>query len=281
MLLDWMRHAQKYGKEANGLILRKELIQLKDLIKESIRVYTPLGWRWRESPKTWTTPEGAVLTFAYLESDQDAEKYQGWNLTWIGVEELTTFARPEPLFRLMATLRSPNPDLMVCFRATANPGGPGTTWVKRRYIDTAPLGYKIITDPETGLQRCFIPARATDNKYISSDYLERIKLAAPNEGVLRGWLYGDWNIAEGAFFDEFDTAKHVIPQFKIPDDWPRFMAFDPGSSDPAAALWAAVVPEAYDRDFVGSDSKGMGQGRRVRLPREALVVYRELYIAKE
>jgi hypothetical protein len=56
MLLDWMRHAQAYGKEANGLILRKELIQLKDLIKESIRVYTPLGWRWRESPKTWTTP---------------------------------------------------------------------------------------------------------------------------------------------------------------------------------------------------------------------------------
>jgi hypothetical protein len=43
MLLDWMRHAQAYGKEANGLILRKELIQLKDLIKESIRVYTPLG----------------------------------------------------------------------------------------------------------------------------------------------------------------------------------------------------------------------------------------------
>jgi hypothetical protein len=117
MLLDWMRHAQAYGKEANGLILRKELIQLKDLIKESIRVYTPLGWRWRESPKTWTTPEGAVLTFAYLESDQDAEKYQGWNLTWIGVEELTTFARPEPLFRLMATLRSPNPDLKVCCKA--------------------------------------------------------------------------------------------------------------------------------------------------------------------
>jgi hypothetical protein len=41
MLLDWMRHAQAYGKEANGLILRKELIQLKDLIKESIRVYPP------------------------------------------------------------------------------------------------------------------------------------------------------------------------------------------------------------------------------------------------
>jgi hypothetical protein len=47
MLLDWMRHAQAYGKEANGLILRKELVQLKDLIKESIRVYTPLGRGWR------------------------------------------------------------------------------------------------------------------------------------------------------------------------------------------------------------------------------------------
>jgi hypothetical protein len=220
------------------------------------------------------------LTFAYLESDQDAEKYQGWNLTWIGVEELTTFARPEPLFRLMATLRSPNPDLKVCFRATANPGGPGTTWVKRRYIDPAPLGYKIITDPETGLQRCFIPARATDNKYISNDYMERIKLAAPNEGVLRGWLYGDWNIAEGAFFDEFDVAKHVVPQFRIPGEWPRFMAFDPGSSDPAAALWAAIVPDAYEVN-AALDTTERGQGRGVRIPKEALVVYRELYIAKE
>ena len=79
----------------------------------------------------------------------------------------------------MATLRSPNPDLKVCFRATANPGGPGTTWVKRRYIDPAPLGYKIITDLETGLQRCFIPARAADNKYISSDYLDKSSLRPP------------------------------------------------------------------------------------------------------
>jgi hypothetical protein len=131
------------------------------------------------------------------------------------------------------------------------------------------------------LQRCFIPARATDNKYISIDYLERIKLAAPNEGVLRGWLYGDWNIAEGAFFDEFDTAKHVIPQFRIPDEWPRFMAFDPGSSDPAAALWAAIVPNYYDADFAAPDSTGKGRVRRAVLPKEALVVYRELYIAKE
>jgi hypothetical protein len=84
----------------------------------------------------------------------------------------------------MATLRSPNPDLKVCFRATANPGGPGTSLVKRRYIDPAPLGYKVITNPETRLQRCFIPARAADNKYISNDYMDRIKLAAPNEGVL-------------------------------------------------------------------------------------------------
>jgi hypothetical protein len=42
----------------------------------------------------------------------------------------------------------------------------------------------------------------------------------------------------------------------------------------------AVVPDAYD--VAGAlDATERGQGRRLRLPKEALVVYRELYIAKE
>ena len=34
MLMDWVRHASLYGKDANGLIVRRELTQLVDLIKE-------------------------------------------------------------------------------------------------------------------------------------------------------------------------------------------------------------------------------------------------------
>jgi flagellar hook-associated protein 1 FlgK len=37
----------------------------------------------------------------------------------------------------------------VGFRATGNPGGPGHQWVKARYIDPAPMGWKIVTSAFT------------------------------------------------------------------------------------------------------------------------------------
>ncbi len=275
ILLDFLRHATWYGKDANGLLVRREVTQLVDLIRESKKIFEPLGWTWFESKKTWVTPEGAELRFDHLEDDDDAAKYQGWNLTWFGVEEITTFPRPEPIFRIMACLRSPRPDLKVNFRATGNPGGPGHLWVKSRYIDPAPLGYKIIPDPETGLERFFIPAKAKDNQYISPDYLERVKMAAPNPNILKGWLDGNWDFAEGSFFDEFNKYLHVIPAFKVPDHWPRYCAMDPGSSDPTAILWGAVVPEDYE--VTDGNDPFQYQGG---LPRNSIVIYREMYLAK-
>ena len=221
------------------------------------------------------------MRFDHLENDADAEKYQGWNLTFFGVEEATTFPRPEPIFRICACLRSPNPNVKVNFRLTGNPGGLGHQWVKKRYIEPAPLGYKIITDKQTGLKRFFIPAKASDNKYIGRDYIERIKMAAPNANILKGWLDGNWDFAEGAFFEEWNPAVHVIRQFKIPDHWARYMAFDPGSSDPAAVVWGAVVPDEYELE---PTSLGAGiehlHNYRGGLPRGSLVIFREQYFAK-
>jgi hypothetical protein len=45
--------------------------------------------------------------------------------------------------KLMATLRSTK-GVPVGFRGTGNPGGPGHGWVKKRYIDPAPEGWKVI-----------------------------------------------------------------------------------------------------------------------------------------
>ena len=281
MLMDWVRHATLYGRDANGLIVRRELTQLVDLIKESRKFYAPLKWTWREATKSWHTPEGATLRFDHLENDSEAAaKYLGWNMTYFGVEEVTTFPRPEPIFQICACLRSPNPNVQVNFRLTGNPGGLGHQWVKKRYIDPCPLGYKIITDKETGLQRFFIPAKASDNKFIGKDYIERIKMAAPNANILKGWLDGNWEFSEGAFFGEWDPAVHVIRQFRIPDHWARYMAFDPGSSDPAAVLWGAVVPDEFEVEPATIGGIEHLHNYRGGLPRGSIIIYRELYFAK-
>ena len=96
----------------------------------------------------------------------------------------------------MATLRSAA-GVPVGFRATGNPGGPGQGWVKARYIDPAPLGWKVIQDDYTGLERVFIPSKVTDNKYLEADYVQRLR-GAGSDQLVKAWLEGDWSAIESA-----------------------------------------------------------------------------------
>lgn len=256
--------AGRYGKAYRGLFLRRELTQLEDAIARAKEVYLPLGADWQEQKKTFTFPGGGVLRFRYLDRDADAERYQGWNLTDISIEELTNFPDPRPIFKLMATLRSA--DGVPCqFRATGNPGGPGHQWVKARYIDPAPQGYKPLTDPDTGKERVFIPAKVWDNRPLmeaqGEDYIANLKAAAGgSDALLRAWLHGDWDVIEGAFFDNWDAAKHVVKPIQLPDHWLRYRAFDWGSAVPFSCHWLAVSDGTMDA-----------------FPNGALVVYREWY----
>ena len=56
----------------------------------------------------------------------------------------------------------------------------------------------------------------------------------------RRLLEGDWDVAEGAAFKEFDRSVHVVEPFEIPYNWPRIRAMDYGYSSPSCVLWGAV-----------------------------------------
>lgn len=263
MLGEFINHADKYGENAIGLMLRRERTQLVETIERSRAIYAKLGAKFHEQEKMWRFPNGARLRFAYLERDADAEAYQGHSYTRVYIEELTNFPDPKPVMKLMATLRS-GAGVPCGFRATANPGGPGHTWVKARYIDPDPRGWVRITDPASGLERIFIPSRVTDNRHLDEGYISRLR-ASGSEALVKAWLDGDWSVIEGAFFDCFSTARHVIEPFELPDDWLRFRSGDWGSAAPFSIGWWAVV---------GDDTSL--RGGRV-LPRGALVRYREWY----
>jgi hypothetical protein len=205
---------------------------------------------------------------AYLESDSDAQNYQGWSLTRVYVEELTQYADSRPIFKLFACLRSSIPGIRCQFRATCNPGGPGHHWVKSWAIDLGPMVPH--TDPITNLTRIFIPAKVTDNPALLRNdpgYINRLR-ASGSEALVRAWLEGDWDVIEGAFFPEFTRQRHVIPPFKIPHDWTRFRSMDWGSARPFSVGWWALAQD----DFQIPD-------RRI-IPRGAIVRYREWYGSK-
>jgi hypothetical protein len=275
MLGDWVSHAAQYGKDAIGLMIRRELTQLIETIERSRQLYTPLGAKFHEQEKMWRFPNGARLRFAYLERDSDAEAYQGHSYTRVYVEEIGNFPSSTPIFKLMATLRS-GQGIPCGFRATGNPGGPGHQWVRARYIDPAPLGWKVISEafknPWTAeivtRDRVFVPSKLTDNRYLGGDYVANLQMTG-NAQLVRAWLEGDWSVIEGAFFPEFSNDKHIIPPFAVPKDWLRFRSGDWGSAVPFSIGWWAVVGDNY--------SYPSRENKNITLPRGSLVRYREWY----
>jgi hypothetical protein len=278
MLLEWLSHQDEWGDKASGIMVRRTFKQLEDTIKAAKALFIPLGAKWTNSVDKYATfvfPNGSEIRFRHLENDEDAENYQGHSYTRLYIEELGNFPRPEPIFKLVATLRSPY-GVPCGFRATGNPGGPGHQWVKSRYITPAPLGYKVLKEtyanPWTGetiiRDRVYIPSRITDNKFLGNDYIANLHMVGSPK-LVRAWLEGDWSVVDGAFFDNFDMNRHVIRPIPLSAKWLRFRAGDWGSAKPFAFGWFVSVSDPVQIHLT--------DGRPHIIPRGALIMYREWY----
>ena len=271
---DWLQHSNTYGKDAIGIFFRRKVVQLAEVIARTKQLFIPLGAKYHEQKKEWVMSTGARLKFAYLERDSDAEEYQGHSYTRVYIEEVTNFPSASPINKLKATLRS-GAGVPVGLRLTGNPGGAGHNWVKARYIDPAPEGYVVFQDKETlvkddgevqvvSLDRVYIPSRIGDNRILINNdptYILRLRQSG-SEQLVKAWLEGNWDIVDGAFFDEFSEALHVLPSSfanNIPDNALRFRAFDWGSARPFSVGWYALSDGEWG------------------LPKNAIVKYREWY----
>lgn len=237
---------------------------LDDAIERSAEIYGPLGAKWSDQKKTWRFPWGGRLRFRPLERVEDAEKYQGQNLTDACVEEAGQYPDSRPIDRVNGVLRSAH-GVPTQLLLTGNPGGPGQTWIKQRYIDPAPMGMKVLTRTlPNGKEHkyVYIPSRVQNNRILlqsDPDYINRLYLVGSQE-LVRAWLEGDWDAIEGAFFGEFSTQRHVIQPITLPKHWTRFRAMDWGSAKPFSVGWYAV-----------------SDGELPQFPRGALIKYREWY----
>lgn len=252
MLVDPLRFAHRAAHRA--LILRRSMPELRELIDKSRELYPKAfpGCKYKEVEKLWNFPSGAKIEFGFLERDADVYRYQGQAYSWIGFDEITHQATEFSWNYLASRLRTTDPEIIPYMRCTANPGGVGAHWVKKRYIDPSPP-YESFKGAD-GLSRKFIPARLDDNPYLASDgrYEQMLKALPPTQR--KQLLEGDWEVAEGAAFTEFDRHLHVIEPFDIPIHWERIKGIDYGYASESACIWGAV-----DRDD------------------NTLIIYRELY----
>lgn len=253
LLLPCIRQFTEHPK-FKALVLRRTYADLeKEIVPRQHEWYAPQGARYNETKKVWTFSSGARIQNGHAEREQDVRKYDSAEYNYIDWDEATHFTGFQYLYLSISRCRSSSPDLPAIVRAFTNPGNVGHSFFKTRFVDSYPRGGRILKDTITKQKRMYIPFLGKDNKYLTlndPEYLKRLEGLPEVEKKAK--LYGDWNSYEGQVFAEFrvirlgdepENAVHVIPNFPIPDWWPKFLVIDWGMAAMTYAIWCAVSPK--------------------------------------
>lgn len=220
-----------------ALILRRTFPELRELMDRSLAFFSSIGGVWNEQGKRWTFPSGATYEFGYCETYPDVFRYQGQQYTYIAFDELGQVAEERIWTYLMSRNRAAAPNLVKQMRASANPGGPGHQWIKRRFISQCDAKgglTSVMLDDDTQVTRAFFQALLKDNPTLLEHdpaYGARLRLLPDLEYK---WLAeGDWNAGAGLGLSDLNKLVHwVQPLREIPEHWLLFGGFDWGYAHP-------------------------------------------------
>lgn len=253
-----------------AVIFRPTYPELREL-EQRMRELYPLVYPGAEFNKTdhvWTFPSGAQIYTSYMQQDDDRYRWQGFELQFVGFEELTQWATPVAYEYLFSRLRSSNPELKCVMRANCNPGGRGHKWVRKRWdIPDEGTGTRsgLIVTLGDGEQRViyrrFIPARLKDNPHLGPEYEATLLLM--DEMQRRALLLGRWDVIEipGAIYrKEMEAAFFEKRITRVPHDptLPVHTIWDLGIGD-AMAIWFAQIVNAERRlvDYYEMNGEGI------------------------
>ena len=238
-VVDALLFALRYPK-SKQLVLRRTFAELdKSLIRTALSLFPKEIYTFNSGSHTGKFKNGSIIDFGYCAAENDVYQYQSAEYDVIRFDELTHFTREQYIY-LISRVRGAN-SYPKQIKSSTNPGGVGHTWVKERFIDPAPANKSFVG--EDGMKRIFIPSLLRDNKFLKMGdpgYEKRL-LALP-EREKKALLYGDWNIFEGQYFNEFSVREHVCAPFEIPASYRKYRTIDYGL-DRLACLWVALSPD--------------------------------------
>lgn len=218
-------YPELYNNHIN--ILRKELFSIV---------------RYNDKEKLMAFPNGSTISFSYCASDKDLDRLQGVEYDVIFLDEATQLSEYQ-MRAIVACVRAVN-DYPKRVYYTCNPGGKGHGYIKRLFID------KRYNEGESAEDYSFIQSLVTDNTALMEadpEYIKQLESLPPK--LRDAWRYGNWNIFEGQFFEDFidnpdgyaqRRYTHVIPAFDIPKSWSIYRSYDFGYNKPFSLGWWAV-----------------------------------------
>ncbi len=241
-LMAWMVDPEYLNNpQFRGLIIRRNYDDLRDYIDRATQMYQHLEVEVVGNPAEFRFPTGAIIRTGHLMDKQAYQKYQGHEYQKMGIEEATLIHDEEDYLKLISSCRSTiglKPQVFL----TCNPGGPGHSWFKKRFVDNP--REKTYYDPVTSRTRIFIPSKIHDNPTLMREdpgYMEMLK-GLPDE-LRRAWLDGDWDVYYGQYFAQWRYDVHVVEPFHIPSNWYLYRGIDYGYKAPFSVSWIAVDPQ--------------------------------------
>lgn len=164
-----------------------------------------------------------------LEGANDARsesKIRGLTLQGAYCDELTLFPR-DFFVMLLSRLRVPGAKLI----ATTNPDSP-EHWLKKEYIDR-----------RTELDMLVVRFLLDDNTTLDPQYVAAVK--AEYTGVFYNrFIWGEWCLAEGIVYPQFDRTQHVRQLEEPQGKW--YISVDYGTLNAfSAGLWCYDGNTAY------------------------------------
>lgn len=214
-------------KNYRALILRRTFPELREVMDRAALVFPSCGGKLRAAENRWIFPSGAKIEFGYCETLSDVSQYLGQQFQHIAFDEIGMVPEEKIWLMLLTCLRGTDPSVDKNARCSANPGGAGHGWVKKRFIVPCPPdGTPILT--ESGRTRAFVQARIYDNPSIMENDPEYVKNLQELPDVLRKQhLEGDWDVGTGLAFESLTEHSHSREREPEPY-WTYYGAFDWG-----------------------------------------------------
>jgi hypothetical protein len=263
LLAEVLRDLHRYPGANAGIFRRSypELSQPGGIIPRLLARIPPAVGAYNGTDHRWRFANGSTLQLGYITSDKDVANYLGAEYllqAWDQLEAHTEYQYRTLRSRLRIGAALERAGAKPRSIASANPGGRGHAWVRRRWVNAPPM---VVWQPRRSEEeptpgtRCFVPARLDDNPHLDAGYAARLEALPPAKR--RAWRYGDWDALEGQRFGQFRRDVHVVDpgQVVIPlAGVSKGLGIDYGGAAPFCALWGALLGDS-------------------------LVVYREVYRA--
>lgn len=209
-------------QRVNGLkflFLRKVLKAARESfedVQRKVLYATPHQYRMQAGVVEF--PNGSRVVLGHFSKERDIDNYLGIEYDGVAIEELTQLSRAK-IDMLRGSIRTTKPHWRPRLYGTTNPGGIGHQYFRNTFV----LPYRNGTERDT----LFIPASADQNKYLDLGY--RAWLSSLSGALGKMWRDGDWDVAGGAFFTNWQYDRVVRPPLDhIPADARIWLAMDYG-----------------------------------------------------